>query len=124
GERAPEDTAEQSHLPRYVVEGEEAPLRDPRSTDPNAAGRTGESDAGFVQLFVNVGRREGVLASDLQALWMRRGLTGSDVGRIRVRDRMSFVSVKKAAFDEAVSALSGQVLGGRTVVAELARGRG
>ena len=42
---------------------------------------------------------------------------------IRVRDRMSFVSVKKEAFERAVAALSGQVLGGRTVVAELARGR-
>ena len=37
---------------------------------------------------------------------------------------MSFISVKKEAFERAVAALTGQVMGGRTVVAELARGRG
>jgi hypothetical protein len=36
---------------------------------------------------------------------------------------MSFVRVRKTAFDRAVAALSGQVIGGRTVIAELARGR-
>ena len=37
---------------------------------------------------------------------------------------MSYVSVRKSAFERAVEALTGQVIGGRTVVAELARGRG
>jgi hypothetical protein len=37
---------------------------------------------------------------------------------------MSFISVKKEVFERAVAALTGQVMGGRTVVAELARGRG
>jgi hypothetical protein len=35
---------------------------------------------------------------------------------------MSFVRVPKEFFDGAVAALTGQVLGGRAVVAELARG--
>jgi hypothetical protein len=76
-----------------------------------------------VQVFVNVGTREGVRAHDLQQLLSERGVASSDLGGVRVRDRMSFVRVRRGAFDRAVAALSGQVIAGRTVVAELARGR-
>jgi hypothetical protein len=34
---------------------------------------------------------------------------------------MSFVPVRKTAFDRAVAALAGHVIGGRTIVAELAK---
>jgi ATP-dependent RNA helicase DeaD len=77
----------------------------------------------FVQVFVNVGTREGVRAHDLQRLLAERGVDPSDVDGVRVRDRMSFVRVRRGVFDRAVAALSGQVIAGRTVVAELARGR-
>jgi ATP-dependent RNA helicase DeaD len=105
-----EDTT--SPLPRYTVEGE-----------GQGAERT-EDAPGFVQMFVNVGKRESVRAADLQKLLAERGVAAEDVGRIRVRDRMTFIGVKKEAFERAVAALNGQVLGGRTVVAELARARG
>jgi hypothetical protein len=36
---------------------------------------------------------------------------------------MTFIAVRKTVLDRAVSALSGQVIGGRTVTAELARAR-
>ncbi len=80
------------------------------------------SDDGFLQLFVNVGKRDGVRASDLQKLLSDRGVAVDPSAGIRMRDRMTFVRVPKELFDEAVAALTGQVLGGRTVVAELARG--
>jgi ATP-dependent RNA helicase DeaD len=80
------------------------------------------SDDGFLQLFVNVGKRDGVRASDLQKLLSDRGVPVDAAVGIRMRDRMTFVRVPKELFDDAVAALSGQVLGGRTVVAELARG--
>jgi hypothetical protein len=100
-----------SPLPRYTVEGE-AP----------AGGR--ESDEGFLQLFVNVGKRENVRAGELQKLLTDKGVGEQEIGRIRVRDRMSFIAVKREAFDRAAAALNGQIVGGRNVVAELARGRG
>jgi len=84
----------------------------------------GDSPSGFLQLFVNVGKREGVRPSDLQKLFADKGLAPEDTTRIRVRDRMTFVSVRKEIFDQAVAALAGEVIGGRKVVAELARGRG
>ena len=79
--------------------------------------------ADFVELFVNVGRRDGVRAADLQRLMTEKGLSSEETGRINVRDRISYVSVRKEAFERAIAALAGEVIGGRTVVAELARGR-
>jgi ATP-dependent RNA helicase DeaD len=76
-----------------------------------------------VELFVNIGRREGLRATDLQRLLAEKGLAEEETGRIRVRDRMSYVNVRKEALGRAVAALAGQVIGGRTVVAELARSR-
>ena len=123
-----------SPLPRYTVEGEEraaSPARPERTERPAQAERPrasspaeGAEPPGFVQLFVNVGKREGVNPGDLQKLLTDKGLVEAEAGRIRVRDRMSFISVKKEVFERAVAALTGQVMGGRTVVAELARGRG
>jgi ATP-dependent RNA helicase DeaD len=90
---------------------------------PEAASR-GDGPPGFVQLFVNVGKREGVRASDLQKLLTDKGIAPEDTARIRVRDRMTFVSVRKEIFDQAVAALAGETIAGRKIVAELARGRG
>ena len=78
---------------------------------------------GYLELFVNIGRREGVHTDDLQRLLTDKGIGGDDTAGIRVRDRMTFISVKKEAVDRVTAALAGQVIGGRTVVAELARGR-
>ena len=78
---------------------------------------------GFLELFVNVGKREGVSPADLQTLLADKGITAEDMAGIRVRDKMTFISVKKEAFDRVVAALAGQTFGGRAVVAELARGR-
>jgi ATP-dependent RNA helicase DeaD len=98
----------------------------PGVTVSDSAGETGgESpvDAAFVQLFINVGRREGVRPADLQKLLSDKGIAPEDTGGIRIRDRMTFVRVRKELFDRALASLSGQVIGGRTVVAELARSR-
>jgi ATP-dependent RNA helicase DeaD len=77
----------------------------------------------YVELFVNVGKREGVRPTDLQRLLGDKGLASAETGRIRVRDRMSYVYVRKDAIARAVAALNGLIIGGRTVVAELARSR-
>jgi DbpA RNA binding domain len=123
-------------LPRFTVEGEEraprperrdAPERAPRERSPRAEridiGEGGDP-AGFVQLFVNVGKREGLSSGDLMKLLTEKGIPEAEAGRVRVRDRMSFITVKKEAFERVVAALTGATVGGRAVVAELARGRG
>jgi ATP-dependent RNA helicase DeaD len=121
--REPPDADEtSSRLPGITVSEPipEAPLRADRSEPAEDMARTGDDT--FLQLFVNVGKRDGVRASDLQKLLSDRGVAVDPAASIRMRDRMTFVRVPKELFDDAVAALSGQVLGGRTVVAELARG--
>jgi ATP-dependent RNA helicase DeaD len=82
-----------------------------------------DSDGDFLQVFINVGRREGLHPRDLQKLLSDKGVGEVSSEGIRVRDRAAFVRVRKDLFDRAVAALSGEVIGGRTVVAELARER-
>jgi ATP-dependent RNA helicase DeaD len=97
--------------------------RDGFVRSPEGAQDDLEGPDAFVQLFVNVGTREGLRPPDLQRILAERGFGPTDIGGVRVRDRMSFVRVRKTVFERAVAALSGQVIGGRTVIAELARGR-
>ncbi len=81
-------------------------------------------DPDFAQIFVNVGRRDGARPDDLQRLLTEHGgIAKEDTGRIRIRDRIAFVSVRKALVEKAVAALAGQTLGGRSIVAEPARDR-
>ncbi len=115
------DRDSSSRLPGITVsDAVEAPERAVRASSVEELPRA--SDDGFLQLFVNVGKRDGVRASDLQKLLSDRGVAVDPSAGIRMRDRMTFVRVPKELFDDAIAALTGQVLGGRTVVAELARG--
>jgi ATP-dependent RNA helicase DeaD len=108
---------------RPILSADEASMSMPRYTVEGDIESRGEAeDPEYLQLFVSVGRREGVHATDLQRLLAAGGVGSEQTGRIRVRDRMSFVSVRPGAFDRAVAALSGQVVAGRTIVAERARG--
>jgi len=115
----PEDSA--PALPSYTVvepTGAERPAEQARPPLDR-----GEETEGFLQLFINVGKREGVAPGDLQKLLAEAGIAPENTAGIRVRDRNSFVRVRKELFDRAVTAFTGRVLGGRPVVAELARPR-
>jgi ATP-dependent RNA helicase DeaD len=87
----------------------------------------GNADAAaedFVEIYVNVGRRDGARASDFQRILVERaGLGRSSVQRIRVRERNAFVSVRKDELARAIAALNGAVIAGRTANAEQARER-
>jgi ATP-dependent RNA helicase DeaD len=111
-----------SALPGFTIE-EARPAPAPRPAATAAPSHEAEAP-GFLELFVNIGRREGVRTADLEQLLSGKGIAQTDMGGIRIRDRMTFISVKKEALDRVTAALAGQVIGGRTVVAELARGRG
>ena len=82
------------------------------------------TDASFAEIFVSVGRRDGAKASDLQRVLTEVAhISRSDTGRIRVRDRNSFVSVKRELLDRAVLALNGAAIAGKTAQAEPAKPR-
>jgi len=75
-----------------------------------------------VELFVNVGRRDGARTEDfLRVLEAAEGLRREDIARIRVRDRHTFVVVRKAILDQALAALVGARIGSRTANAEIAK---
>lgn len=101
----------------------ESPAPRGRSRDRNGErGNSADENDGFAQIFVNVGRRDGVSPEEILAIVVSRGnIPEAELGRVRMRERVSFVGVKPEHVDDAIVALAGQSLGGRTVVAEKAR---
>jgi ATP-dependent RNA helicase DeaD len=81
-------------------------------------------DSSFAEIFVSVGRRDGVKAADLQhVLTDIAKIPASHTGSIRVRDRNAFVSVKREMLDRALAALNGAAIAGKVVQAEPAKPR-
>jgi hypothetical protein len=70
-----------------------------------------------------VGRRDRVSEDALMELLSKGDVPPDQVLGIRVRDRMTFLTVKRDFADRSTLALAGHELGGRTLVAELARDR-
>jgi ATP-dependent RNA helicase DeaD len=94
--------------------------RAPREREPDA--RPAPDDPNLSNIFLNVGRRDGVNPEELQRMLAETGgIPEAETSNIRVRDRITFVTVKKELADRAIQALAGQVIGGRTVIAEPAR---
>jgi ATP-dependent RNA helicase DeaD len=93
--------------------GEVRPHTQPSAYDPS-----------FAEIFVNIGRQDGVSASDFQrVLTDVAGISRSETGKIRVRDRSSFVSVKRELLEKAVAALNGATFSGKVAQAQPARAR-
>ncbi|HVH47942.1 MAG TPA: DbpA RNA binding domain-containing protein, partial [Labilithrix sp.] len=134
-------------LPQFHVEGDPAPgSSEARTAEGDRSrgerGERGEADAesapastesreernagdpSFMNVFLNVGRRDGLRVEDVQKLLVDRGgLTESDVGHIRLRDRITFVGIRKEHSERAIKGLIGAVVGDRTLNAEPARDR-
>ena len=124
-------------LPSFHVEGE-APAEDSVRSRPEPRVKAGDSardsgdeasakggdDPAFTNVFLNVGRRDGLRVEDVQKLVVDKGgLSESDVGHIRLRDRITFVGIRKEHSERAIKGLIGAVVGDRTVNAEPARDR-
>jgi ATP-dependent RNA helicase DeaD len=119
-----EPTAEKDDDQPIFSEGsvpEPPPL--PGTTEGPADVMPQHAKPGAVQLFVNVGRRDGARAVDLQGMLEAAGVAREDIGPIRVRDRNSFVSLPKEAAEKGIAAFVGKTVGSRGIVAELARPR-
>ncbi|MGZ5970505.1 MAG: DbpA RNA binding domain-containing protein, partial [Polyangiales bacterium] len=112
---------QQQAKPREERPREERPREErPREEKP----REEPTLAEVTTLFVNSGRRDGLKASDLLEVLDKRGAIEPEaVGRVRLRDRNTFVDVRPDVADRAIVALKGAVVHGRTLNAELARPR-
>ncbi len=73
-------------------------------------------------LYLNVGRRDGLEPGDVSSLLSAScGLEGDDIGRVRVRERHTFVGVPSERVDGVIAALAGQSLRNREL--QVARAR-
>ena len=73
-------------------------------------------------LYLNVGKRDGLEAQDLTALLSSSCELGSeDIGRVRVKDRHTFVGVPTERVDSVISSLAGQTIKNRELHVERAR---
>jgi ATP-dependent RNA helicase DeaD len=98
--------------------GEDRPLNRPPQEEGSA------HDPTFAEIFVNLGRRDGVNASDFQrVLTDVASISRAETGKIRVRDRSSFVSVKREFLEKALAALNGATFSGKVAQAQPARAR-
>jgi len=121
-------------------EGDDQPILgdDPRAAAPREGGppmhRTSEASAAsaataagatdYAEIFVSVGRRDGVRSADIQELLVDHiGLDKDDVKRIRVRERNAFISVRKSEALRAIEGISKASWGNRSLTAEIARER-
>jgi ATP-dependent RNA helicase DeaD len=124
--------AEGAGRPQRRSSGNRDDRRDAERVETEASFNRFESEGGreegtedLVEIFINVGRRDGARASDFQRLLVERaGLGRSSVQRIRVRERNAFVSVRKDELNKALAALHGAAIAGKTATAEQARERG
>jgi ATP-dependent RNA helicase DeaD len=73
------------------------------------------------EVFVNVGRRDGVKARDIATVLQAAGMSRDDIVDINVRGNNSFVRVVIDTFDRAVVSLNGATICGKTVFAEASR---
>src|SRR5690606_7125302 len=81
-----------------------------------------ETDPDMSTLFVNLGRRDGVRVGEIIRLFeTHAGMTKDDLGRIRIRDRHTFVGVPRERVDAIVGSLNGQSSHDKELVVEVAR---
>jgi len=117
---------------RWAESKERAVDDSPAPTDEPAEGEAGdeeETDGGeapagepTVRLYLNIGRKESVRASDIVALLRdSAGMSRKDVGRVQVRDSHTYASVPAEAVEQVIQSLRGQTFKGRNLVVERAR---
>lgn len=77
----------------------------------------------WVRLFVSIGSRDGVGPGDVVgAISGEAGVTGSQVGKIEIRDTFSLVEVEEAAAEKVIKSLNGTTVRGRSVRVDYDRG--
>jgi ATP-dependent RNA helicase DeaD len=97
-------TAEEPEIPTTAAPPPSVPKR----------ARRDERSTGFVQL--SLGRRAGIRPADLVgAIANEAGLTGADIGPIRINENSSIVGVPVSSVDAVVAAMSSAVVRGKTV---------
>lgn len=118
------DPGEERDAPqrRDEVEAPREAQPSPSLVPDSASMREEEDEPSHGTVFLNVGRRDGARVGDILRLFEQRAGIGKDaLGRIRIRERHSFVAVPIEKVPEAVERLAGARFGDKELVAEIAR---
>jgi len=100
-------------VPGAVIDVSETPIED-LVVSPDLENMT--------TLYLNVGRRDGLEPAEVSSLLSAScGLATDDIGRVRVRERHTFVGVPTERVDGVIAALAGQNLRNRALQVERAR---
>jgi ATP-dependent RNA helicase DeaD len=104
------------------AERAEVPATAPVTRAPSSAAPT---DQHWTRLFLSVGERDGARRGDLVgAITGEAGITGSQIGKIEMRETYSLVDVATPVAEKVVERLTGVSVRGRRVTARLDRGGG
>ena len=111
-----------------------SPMHDESSAPAQQHAQDGnEADGGYDTqnsqltgiLYLNLGKRDGVRVGEVARLVRESAeLSREEVGRIRVRDRYTFVDVPEARVDEIIAKLAGQKLNDKDLAPERAKSSG
>jgi ATP-dependent RNA helicase DeaD len=76
----------------------------------------------MITLYFNVGKRDGLEAKDLATLLTSACELGAeDIGRVRVKERHTFVGVPSERVEAIIASLEGQMIRSRSLHVERAR---
>jgi hypothetical protein len=98
---------------------------EPESLEPGN-GQTGARKTlreGMAEIFVNLGRRDGITPEQIRRQLEAAGLGPETTDYVNVRHRHSFVAVKKELLERALESLNGAMLAGKPALAEPSRSR-
>jgi ATP-dependent RNA helicase DeaD len=91
-------------------------------TDPAFADEPPPELENMITLYFNVGKRDGLEPKDLASLLTDTcDLDAEDIGRVRVKERHTFVGVPSERADAVIGALEGQLIRSRSLHVERAR---
>jgi ATP-dependent RNA helicase DeaD len=119
GEQAPEAAAAKGGEPKPKAEAGEAEAEPAAEAHDGGEKFEGDDD---VFLYMNLGRRDGIRPGEIIRLLAENcALDKGEVGRIRIRDRHTFVGVPREKVDSIVDQLSGASSHDKELVVERAR---
>lgn len=111
--------------PRSREAGDSQKPRSPRDSNGSGDGRNNSSQEENAEqvkeIYLNVGRRNGVRASEIAQILDESGIGQDLVDKIRIRERSTFVGVRADRTESALEALNGATLGDRVAMAEPAK---
>ncbi|MCZ7678984.1 MAG: DEAD/DEAH box helicase [Sandaracinaceae bacterium] len=117
-----EPRSEPAPQPERVAAAPSRAAEEAREDDERERVDDEEGDEDAVFLYVNVGRRDGVRPGEIIRLLAEEcSLDKSEVGRIRIRDRHTFVGVPREKADSIVTQLQGKSALDKELVVERAR---